>query len=60
MPRDDATVARYRQRAAELRSIAAQTEDIDDRETILRAAEAYERMADWKPGNPVSKPKETS
>jgi hypothetical protein len=49
MARDEATIARYLARAKELRSIAAQTNDANDREVILRAAKAYEQMAERKP-----------
>ena len=36
---------RYRQRAVELRAIAAQMLDLKARETLLEVAEDYERMA---------------
>jgi hypothetical protein len=36
---------RYRQRADELRAIAAQIIDIKARETLMEVAEDYERMA---------------
>jgi hypothetical protein len=49
MVQDESTKARYRERAKELRSIAAQTRDANDREVILRAAEAYEQLANGTP-----------
>jgi hypothetical protein len=55
MVQDEETITRYRRRAVELRSIAAQIADREGREIILKAAEAYERMADWKPQDAVSK-----
>jgi hypothetical protein len=55
MAADNPTIARYLQRAAELRAIARQIQDPQDREVVLRAAEAYEEMAKWKPTKPVTK-----
>jgi len=40
-------IGRYLERAKELRSIADQIKDADARSTLIRAAETYERLADW-------------
>jgi hypothetical protein len=43
---EDASAARrYRQRAREVRAIAAETKDAGLRSTLLRVARDYERMA---------------
>jgi NifB/MoaA-like Fe-S oxidoreductase len=48
MAQDEEMTERFRNRAVELRNIAAHTTDPEDRAIILRAAEACERMADMK------------
>jgi len=42
---DLAAARRYRQRAHEVRSIAADAEDVDLRSALLRVARDYERLA---------------
>jgi hypothetical protein len=39
---------RYLERAAELREFAAKVRDPATRDTLIKAAEAYERLANWK------------
>ena len=51
MSDDDANSKRYLERAAELREFAAQVRDPATRDTLIKAAEAYERLANWKPKN---------
>lgn len=48
MSDDDANSKRYLERAAELREFAAQVQDPATRDTLIKAAEAYERLANWK------------
>jgi len=43
--RDAATARRYRQRAREVRVIAAEAEDLGLRSALLRVARDYERLA---------------
>jgi len=55
MVHDDTTIARFLRSAAELRSIASQISNLEERDIILKAAEAYEAMANWKPTEPMKK-----
>jgi len=49
MAEEDANTKRYLKRAAELRELAARVKDPESREALIRAAEAYERLANWNP-----------
>jgi hypothetical protein len=49
MESEQEKVARYVQRASELRDTAALEEDDIVRTVLLKGAEAYEHMAEWKP-----------
>jgi len=49
MPEEDENKKRYLKRAAELRELATRVKDPESREALIRAAEAYERLANWKP-----------
>lgn len=51
MESEQEKVARYVQRATELRAIAALAEDLVVRAVLLKGAEAYECIANWKPKN---------
>ena len=44
---DPQTISRYLKNAAELRRLSAKTRDGPTRDALIRAAEAYERLADW-------------
>lgn len=46
MPDKDEDIKRYLARAAELRELAAQVRDPEARDSLLKAAEAYERLAE--------------
>jgi hypothetical protein len=48
MPEEDENKKRYLKRAAELRELATRVKDPESREALIRAAEAYERLANWK------------
>jgi hypothetical protein len=48
MPEEDQNTKRYLKRAAELRELASRVKDPESREALTRAAEAYERLANWK------------
>lgn len=52
---DDSTKARYLNRAAELRAAAAHVTDETERAVLIQGAEAYERMAGWKPKEPIAR-----
>jgi hypothetical protein len=45
--RSEQTIERYQQRAAELRTMAAQTNDQLRRDWLIAAAESYEKLASW-------------
>lgn len=45
MPQDGDAVLRYRERAQQLRRIAGGTDATKDRDTLLKIAEEYDRMA---------------
>ena len=48
MDGDENEAGRYRQRAEEVRKIAAATKDKDSRATLIQVAEDYERMAETR------------
>ncbi len=50
---DKASAERYLKRAAEMRKIASQVDQPDSRETLLKSAESFERMAEWTPIEPM-------
>ena len=48
MDGDEDEAGRYRQRAVEVRKIAAATKDKESRATLIQVAEDYERMAETR------------
>jgi len=46
---------RYMESAAELRELAAQAPDTEIRDALIKAAEAYERLAEWNVTKPIDR-----
>jgi hypothetical protein len=52
---DEETIARYLRRAAELRALAAETDNPLKRDGYIVAAKAYEGLASWNPLEPIKR-----
>ena len=50
-------VQRYLTQARELRAHAANTNDPDEQRVLVKAAHAYEALADWEPAIRLKTPK---
>jgi hypothetical protein len=60
MDGDENEAGRYRQRAEEVRKIAAATKDKESRATLMQVAEDYDRMAETREAIAKSDKKRTA